>query len=166
MLISSFARNTSQDIRILLVMHFLVSRWRDFDSWPPEQSNKQHPSQHTVETLNAESQRLSFASAASSTWSSYRTGLRAFDKFWESQNFVHNWPLPLPHLIAFTAFMSIKKLAFSTARLYIASIISALHKLHNLTDSTAHFLICKLLEGFAGVTPSRLGHGDQLPVAC
>ena len=100
-----------------------------------------------METLNAESQRLLFASAASSTWSSYRTGLRAFDKFRESQNFVHNWPVPLSHLIAFIAFMSIKDLAVSTARLYIAS-ISALHKLRNLSDSTAHFLICKLLEGF------------------
>ena len=68
--------------------------------------------------------------------------------------FVHNWPVPLPHLISLIAFMSIKKMAFSTARLYIAC-ISALHKLRNLSDSTAHFLICKLLEGF------RRGNAQQ-----
>ena len=100
-----------------------------------------------METLNEESQRLLVASAAASTWSSYRTGLRAFDRFRESQNFAHNWPVPLSHLVAFIAFLSIKQLAFSTARLYIAS-ISALHKLRNINDSTAHFLIGKLLEGF------------------
>lgn len=100
-----------------------------------------------METLNDEAQRLLLASAATSTWSSYRTGLRAFDKFRESQNFAHNWPVPLAHLVSFIAFLSVKKLSFSTARLYIAS-ISALHKLKNFSDPTAHFLIGKILEGY------------------
>ncbi|KAJ8319735.1 hypothetical protein KUTeg_002713 [Tegillarca granosa] len=70
------------------------------------------------------------------------------------------WPPPLVHVIQFIAALSLRGLAHSTSRLYVAA-ISYECKINNLPDVTNNFIITKLLEGM-----KRLKHrpDTRLPI--
>ncbi|KAJ8303595.1 hypothetical protein KUTeg_019991 [Tegillarca granosa] len=83
-----------------------------------------------------------------------------FRVFREQQCLPTCWPPPLVHVIQFIAALSLRGLAHSTSRLYVAA-ISYECKINNLPDVTNNFIITKLLEGM-----KRLKHrpDTRLPI--
>lgn len=86
------------------------------------------------------------ASIAPNTQSVYNNALSAFNEFRHNYNLNVTWPAPQEHITLFIAYHSELGNSPATIISYIAG-ISFYHKIQNLPDPTASFVIKKLLEG-------------------
>ena len=84
----------------------------------------------------------------------YNTGLNTFNKFRQQYQLSESWPPPLDHIIQFLAYMSLRGLSSKTARLYLSA-ISFRCKIANSQDTTKHFLVAKITEGFKRTSTLR-----------
>lgn len=76
----------------------------------------------------------------------YENAVKKFESFRNENSLEHKWPIPLPDLINFIAFMSKMAYAPSTAKSYISG-LSFKMKISGLSDTTDNFLISKMLMG-------------------
>lgn len=76
----------------------------------------------------------------------YRNAVSAFDNFRCSYNLPTAWPSSVPQVTLFISYCFEMGYAPSTISTYLSG-ISFHHKLHNLEDPTASFMVKKLLEG-------------------
>ena len=97
---------------------------------------------------------------SANTLKSYEIGLSAFTEFLKNHNYVEIWPPSLNEILQFVAYLSLRNLSASTARLYVSAIAYKC-KILGFIDVTKNFLVSKLLEGM-----HRLNHGPdtRLPI--
>ena len=96
--------------------------------------------------LQSEFNKLLNAAVSENTHRSHNAGLNAYYKFCSEQQLVQNWPPNLSSVVQFILHLSLKGLAYSTARTYIAA-LSYYCKLQRFHDPTSEFLVIKLLQG-------------------
>ena len=84
----------------------------------------------------------------------YRTGLHSFSEFRQSHKLPECWPPTIEHVMLFVSFLSASSFSANTAGLYIAA-VSFQNKVQGLTDTTKHFLVSKMLEGFRRVSKNK-----------
>lgn len=100
------------------------------------------------------SQRLLAASFASNSQIVYENALLAFKTFRQNYNFSHIWPAPVEHVILFISYCFDLGYSPSTITTYLSG-IGSYHKLLNLYDPTAAFIIKKMLEGCRRTRPRK-----------
>ena len=86
-------------------------------------------------------------SLAHNTSLAYKRAIAAFDKFRIRYNFVPIWPVPVTENVLFISYCYERGLATSTIKSYMAG-VSFAHKIKNCQDSTKHFVVKKVLEGY------------------
>ena len=86
------------------------------------------------------------ASIAPNTMLSYKTALRAFERFQIEFNLEKSWPVECKQVILFISYCYEKGLSSNTISTYIAG-INYVHKLHGWEDLRSNFIITKMLEG-------------------
>ena len=100
------------------------------------------------------------ASTAESTQETYDRGLTLFATFRSEFQLQSSCP-PLDQVVQFVAYMSVKGLAWSTARTYLMGIAFKC-KVSGGLDVTQHFLVKKLIEGFRRSTHEK---DTRLPIS-
>jgi hypothetical protein len=113
-----------------------------------------HPARFSATDIQAEARRLLESSMAHNSVKAYNTGLNTFNKFRQQYQLSESWPPPLDHIIQFLAYMSLRGLSSKTARLYLSA-ISFRCKIANSQDTTKHFLVAKITEGFKRTSTLR-----------
>ena len=111
--------------------------------------------------IQFEIDRLLRASTAESTQETYDRGLTLFATFRSEFQLQSSWPPPLDQVVQFVAYMSVKGLAWSTARTYLMGIAFKC-KVSGGLDVTQHFLVKKLIEGFRRSTHEK---DTRLPIS-
>ena len=111
--------------------------------------------------IQFEIDRLLRASTAESTQETYDRGLTLFATFRSEFQLQSSWPPPLDQVVQFVAYMSVKGLAWSTARTYLMG-IAFICKVSGGLDVTQHFLVKKLIEGFRRSTHEK---DTRLPIS-
>lgn len=107
----------------------------------------------TIHSLESEACRLLKASLATyNTTNAYRVGLERFRAFRLELALSTDWPPHVSHIVLFIAYLSLKGLAYATARSYLNA-VSFQCKTLSKTDNTKHFLINKVMECYR-----RSGH--------
>ena len=107
-----------------------------------------------MENLQRELNSLIKASAAESTWKTYKTVVESLSKFRTLYGFSENWPVSIDVLLHYIAYLSCNGFSSSTVTTYISA-ISHFHKLNGFYDHTKSFLVIKAVEGFRRKTPKR-----------
>ena len=100
------------------------------------------------------SQRLLSASLASYSKMVYENALLAFKPFRQNYNFPYAWPAPVEHVILFISYCFDLGYSPSTITSYISG-VGFYHKLRNMKDPTAAFIIKKMLEGCKRSRPRK-----------
>ena len=103
--------------------------------------------------IQFEIDRLLRASTAESTQETYDRGLTLFATFRYEFQLLSSWPPSLDQVVQFVAYMSVKGLAWSTARTNLMGIAFQC-KVSGCLDIT-HFLVKKLFEGFRRPTHKK-----------
>ena len=96
--------------------------------------------------LVLKSQHLLSASLANNSQLVYNNALTAFQTFRHNYSLPHFWPAPIEHIILFISYCFDLGYSPSSISTYISG-IGCYHKLCNLKDPTAVFIVKKLLEG-------------------
>ena len=86
--------------------------------------------------------------------------LQAFNNVRSRYNLSNNWPSPVPHLSLFISYCLEAGYSPLTITTYLLG-ISFHHKLYNLEDPTAAFIVKKLLEGRRRMRPR---HDKRAPI--
>ena len=100
------------------------------------------------------SQKLLTASLAYNSQMVYDNALLAFKTFHQNYSLTLTWPSPVEHVILFISYCFDLGYSLSTISTYISG-IGFFHKLRNLEDPTAAFIVKKLLEGCRRSPPVR-----------
>ena len=100
-----------------------------------------------MEHLLVDTTKLLSASVPANLQIVYRNALSAFTIFRRRYNFPDAWPSPVEHVALFISYCFATGYSPSTIATYVSG-ISFYHKIHNLEDPTAVFIVKKLLEGF------------------
>ena len=127
-------------------------QWVRFQQIAPSNSRqaKGNPTGVLLSNIKAETGRLLNASLTYNTRKAYSTGFTTFNSFRENFNLQEFWPPTLEQITQFIAYMFIRNFSCMTAELYVAA-VSFQCKIRSVSDTTKHFLVTKLLEGFRRV---------------
>ena len=101
-------------------------------------------------------------SLAHNTSLAYKRAITAFEKFRMLYSFKSIWPVPVSENMLFISYCYECGLASSTIKSYIAG-VSFAHKIRNCPDSTKHFVVKKILEGYSKVAQKP---DARLPITC
>lgn len=104
--------------------------------------------------LFLDSQKLLSASISVNSQTVYKNALSAFARFRHQYNFPNTWPSPVEHIIFFVSYCFNSGYSPSTITTYISG-ISFYHKLRDINDPTATFIVKKLLEGCKRIRPRK-----------
>ena len=99
-------------------------------------------------------QKLLTASLAYNSQMVYDNALLAFKTFHQNYSLTLTWPSPVEHVILFISYCFDLGYSPATISTYISG-IGFFHKLRNLEDPTAAFIVKKLLEGCRRSRPVR-----------
>lgn len=115
-------------------------------AYPPTSSN----SFPRVADLITEVDRLLTNSMAPASWSTYENALCQFQSYQIQYGFPNVWPIPVPQICNFIAFLSLRQISSSTITTYVSA-ISYFHKIKEMSDPTKNVVVSKLLEGNAKI---------------
>lgn len=113
---------------------------------PPTSSN----SSPCVADLITEVDRLLTNSMAPASWSTYENALCQFQSYQIQYGFPNVWPIPVPQICNFIAFLSLRQRSSSRITTYVSA-ISYFHKIKEMSDPTKNVVVSKLLEGNAKI---------------
>ena len=104
--------------------------------------------------LAAVTQQLLDGSISPLTTNAYKKNIAMFQQFCESElRHTHWFPSKMSAVVSFIAFCFKKGYASSSITSALSA-VSYIHKMHNLSDPTATFLVQKLLHGATKLRPS------------
>ncbi len=101
-----------------------------------------------MEYLETELSSLLDAARAKNTTKTYEVGVQCLKNFRTSHGLPRTYPVPLPDLAMFIAFLSSQGYSPATAATYVAA-IGYVHKLNGWPDPTEKFIIRRILDGFS-----------------
>ena len=130
----------------------VVFNYRDSISSHQMQIYHQHQYPTTFGTYFQSFQQLLAASTCINSHSVCVNALQAFNNVRSRYNLSNNWPSPVPHLSLFISYCLEAGYSPLTITKYLLG-ISFHHKLYNLEDPTAAFIVKKLLEGRRRMRP-------------
>lgn len=114
--------------------------------------------------LKVESQRLINNALSDNSNKAYNSALKKFHAFAQIFGIAISWPLPLDIILNFIAYLSLQHMSPNTVQLYIRA-LAYFHKVRQVSDPTASFLVAKALQGLArGNTAPDTRYPITLPI--
>lgn len=105
-------------------------------------------------------------SVSLNTHKTYDTAIEKLHEFRALYQLPQVWPVPVPDLLNFVAYLMLQGISASSVSTYMSGIAHA-HKISSLNDPTKSFLVFKVLEGLRrlqGGTPRDIRALITLPV--
>ena len=119
--------------------------------WPQARTIGHPAESHALATVT---QQLLDGALSNLSTRAYKKNVERFQQFCKSELHITCWfPAKTPAVVSFIAFGFQKGYASSSITSALSA-ISYIHKMHNLDDQTATFVVRKLLQGAAKLRPS------------